>query len=119
MYTYITNVGGDDKKPETPMKFKGLLSIGVDELSNTLVVSASESLLDNVSLTIEALDEAARPMINRMQVLKVDRNIDVGDLQKRLKNLMPKPPQPPKQPQPGQPPNQQPPPDSTVVIENN
>ena len=55
-----------------------------------------------------------------MQVLKVDRNIDVGDLQKRLKNLMPKPPQqPPKQPQPGQPPNQQPPAEGTVVIENN
>jgi type II secretory pathway component GspD/PulD (secretin) len=119
MYTYITNVGGDDKKPETPMKFKGLLSIGVDELSNTLVVSASESLLENVSLTIEALDEAARPMVSRMQVLKVDRNIDVGDLQKRLKNLMPKPPQQPKQPQPGQPPNQQPPAEGTVVIENN
>jgi type II secretory pathway component GspD/PulD (secretin) len=120
MYTYITNLGGDDKKPETPMKFKGMLSIGVDELSNTLVVSASEALLENVMLTIEALDDAARPMVSRMQVLKVDRNIDVGDLQKRLKNLMPKPPpQQPKQPQPGQPPNQQPPPDSTVVIENN
>jgi type II secretory pathway component GspD/PulD (secretin) len=122
MYTYITNLGGDEKKPETPMKFKGLLSIGVDELSNTLVVSAAESLLENVTLTIQALDDAARPMVGRMQVMKVDRNIDVGDLQKRLKNLMPKPPQqPPKQPQPGQPQNQnqQPPPDSAVFIENN
>ncbi|MGE5193961.1 MAG: hypothetical protein ACM3U2_15815, partial [Deltaproteobacteria bacterium] len=115
-----------DKKPETPAKFKGLLSIGVDELSNTLVVSAAEGLLENVTATIEALDLAARPTVNRMQVLKVDRNINAGELQKRLKNLVTKP-QPPQQPRrPGQPqqPNQNngvqlPPPDSTAVIENN
>jgi hypothetical protein len=97
-FTYITNFGDDDKKPETPMKFKGLLSIGVDELSNTLVVSAADGLVDNVIETIEALDEAAKPNINRMRVLKVDRYIDANELQKRLKSLVTKPPQP-QQPQ--------------------
>jgi hypothetical protein len=127
MYTYIYNTGGDDKKPETPAKFKGLLSLGVDELSNTLVVSAAEGLLENVVATIEALDIAARPTVSRMQVVKVDRNINAGELQKRLKNLVTKPPQQPQQPrQPGQPQQQNqnnggvqlPPADSTAIIEN-
>jgi hypothetical protein len=128
MYTYIYNTSGDEKKPETPAKFKGLLSIGVDELSNSLVVSAAEGLLENVTLTIEALDLAARPMVSRMQVVKIDRNINAGELQKRLKSLVTRPqqPQPQQQRHPGQPqqPNQNqgiqlPPPDSTAVIENN
>src|SRR6185295_14417183 len=103
----------------------GLLSIGVDELSNSLVVSAAEGLLENVMETIEALDLAARPTVSRMQVVKIDRNINAGELQKRLKNLVTKPPQPQQQRQPGQQqPNQNqgiqlPPPESTAVIENN
>jgi type II secretory pathway component GspD/PulD (secretin) len=126
MYTYIYNTGGDDKKPETPAKFKGLLSLGVDELSNTLVVSAAEGLLENVISTIEALDLAARPTVSRMQVVKIDRNINAGELQKRLKNLVTKPPQPPPPRQQGQPQQQNqnnggvqlPPADSTAIIEN-
>jgi type II secretory pathway component GspD/PulD (secretin) len=122
MYTYVNNFGGDDeKKPDTPTKFKGLLSIGVDELSNTLVVSAAEGLVETIVATIEALDDAALPTVNRMQVLKIDRNIDADELQKRLKNLVTKPPQP-RVPQPQQPnQNGQQPvnPDSTVVIDNN
>src|SRR4029077_16403442 len=103
MYTYVNNFGGDDeKKPDTPTKFKGLLSIGVDELSNTLVVSAAEGLVETIVATIEALDDAALPTVNRMQVLKIDRNIDADELQKRLKNLVTKPPQP-RVPQPQQP----------------
>jgi hypothetical protein len=123
MYTYVNNFGGgdDDKKPDTPTKFKGLLSIGVDELSNTLVVSAAEGLIETVIATIESLDDAALPTVNRMQVLKIDRNIDADELQKRLKNLVTKPPQPrvqqPQQPnQNGQQPVN---PESTVVIDNN
>jgi type II secretory pathway component GspD/PulD (secretin) len=89
---YVDNFGsGDDKKPDLPMKFKGLLSIGVDELSNTLVVSAADNLVDNVVETIEALDEAAKPQVNRMRVLKVNRHIDANELQKRLKSLVTKP----------------------------
>ena len=96
-FDYVAN---DDKKPDMPMKFKGLLSIGVDEFSNTLVVSAADGLVDTVIETIEALDEAARPSVNRMRVLKVDRHIDSNELQKRLKSLVTKPvPQQPQQPQ--------------------
>jgi len=96
---FFDNYGNDDKKPDTPMKFKGLLSIGVDELSNTLVVSAADGLLQNVVETIEALDEAAKPSVNRMHVLKVNRHIDADELQKRLKSLVTKPVPPQQHPQ--------------------
>ena len=75
----------------------------IDELSNTLVVSAGEGLLENVMATIDALDLAARPTVSRMQVLKVDRNVNAGELTKRLKNLVTKPPQPQQPRQPAQP----------------
>lgn len=97
---------GASDKPESRVKFKGLLSIGVDELSNTLVVSAEESLLETVTQTIEALDNAAQPTVSRLRVLKVDRTVNADELQKRLKSLLPKPAQPPQQRAPGQPPIQ-------------
>lgn len=98
------------------MKFKGLLSIGVDELSNTLVVSATESLLQNVGQMIESLDNAARPTVPSMQVLQV-RGIPLDELQKKLDKLLkepksrqpkPNPPQNGQQPQQPQPQQQQP-----------
>ena len=42
-------------------KFKGLLSIGVDEVSNSLMVSAPGYLFDHVTKMIKDLDEAAVP----------------------------------------------------------
>ncbi len=105
----------EDKKPDVPMKFKGLLSIGVDELSNTLIVSAADGLIDNVVETIEALDEAAKPSVNRMRVLKVQRYIDADELQKRLKSLVTKPVAPPQQQQHGQNQNQNPNPNQIQV----
>ncbi|MSR59232.1 MAG: hypothetical protein EXS05_16580 [Planctomycetaceae bacterium] len=125
-YTYVFNSGepGDGKKPEAPIKFKGALSIGVDDLSNTLVISAGEGLLASVEDTIKTLDEAARPTVNRMQVLKLDRSIDVNEVQKRISKLLPKRP-PPQPPQPGQQqlpqqPQREGPPGngSTTIIEN-
>ncbi|MGC1273898.1 MAG: secretin N-terminal domain-containing protein [Planctomycetaceae bacterium] len=59
-YTYVIGGGGDQEQPAAPIKFKGLLSIGIDEDSNTLVVSSSESLMDDLSLLIESLDLASK-----------------------------------------------------------
>ncbi|MDQ3329340.1 MAG: hypothetical protein M3552_01595 [Planctomycetota bacterium] len=61
-YTYVLGGGGDEKgkEPEAPIKFKGLLSIGIDKDSNTLVISASTSLLGEVGKLIESLDLAAK-----------------------------------------------------------
>ena len=102
--------GGSDnddggKKPETRIKFKGLLSVGVDEESNTIVISATEGLLENIGRTIEELEAAARPNAPTLQVLKVDKKtINTDELQKRLAKVLTKPqPKQPRQPNQGQP----------------
>ena len=53
---------GDDKK-SSPVKvaFEGALSIGVDEISNTLIISAEENVFENVREIIRLLDEQAKP----------------------------------------------------------
>ena len=98
-YTFIYgDVGGDDKsKQETPVKFKGLVSLGVDDISNTIIVSAPDSLLQNIAELIEQLDRAARPT-NSVQVVKLDGKVNSVDLQKRLAKIFTKPqPKPPQQ----------------------
>lgn len=99
-YTFIYgDVGGDDKakQQETPVKFKGLVSLGVDEISNTIIVSAPDSLLQNISDLIDQLDRAAKPT-NSVQVVKLDSKVNSADLQKRLAKIFTKP-QPKQQPQ--------------------
>ncbi|MEW4528998.1 secretin N-terminal domain-containing protein [Maioricimonas sp. JC845] len=85
--TYVYNRGpqgdGDDPEPQTPIRFKGLLSVGVDEISNSVVVSAAEGLMDDIGQLIEALDEAARPQ-TKVQVLQLSPGLDVATLKERL-----------------------------------
>jgi type II secretory pathway component GspD/PulD (secretin) len=57
---YIFNLGDSDGDPKTP-KFKGLLSMGVDEVSNSVMVSAPAYLFEHVTRMIKQLDEAAAP----------------------------------------------------------
>ena len=84
--------------------------MGIDDISNTIIVSAPDSLLQNISELIEQLDRAARPT-NSVQVVKLDGKVNSVDLQKRLAKIFTKPQ--PKQPQqrPQQPPQPQPQPE--------
>ena len=93
-YTYIYGGGGGEgAEQEEPIKFKGLLSIGIDETSNILIISATEGLLNNVSQIIEQLDMAARPN-SAYKVVQVNTRVNLRELQKRLQNMLaPKPPQ--------------------------
>lgn len=108
-YTYIYGGnkggtgGGEDDKKEQPIKFKGLLSIGTDESSNILIVSATEGLLLNVGQIIEALDEAAKPNAS-MRVVQIDSRVNPKILQQKLHSILgPKPaPQGKQGNQPGQ-----------------
>ena len=63
-YTYVygrgSNQGEDEASPDPPIRFKGLLSVGVHQESNTLVISASEGLMANVEVLVAALEENAR-----------------------------------------------------------
>jgi len=86
---------------EEPIRFKGLLSIGIDESSNTLIVSSAGTLMETIGEMIESLDEAADSS-SVVQVVKVDRSVDLALIQERLMELM-KTPQPQQGQQPGQP----------------
>ncbi|NQV23389.1 MAG: hypothetical protein HQ518_03385 [Rhodopirellula sp.] len=107
-YTYIYGAGGDGEgeEQEQPIRFKGLLSIGVDESANILIISATEGLLNNVAQIVEQLDMAARPN-SSFKVVQVNTRVNLRDLQKKLQNMLaPKPPQQPKNPnEKGQPQN--------------
>ena len=93
-YTYIYGSGGEEgEDQEEPIKFKGLLSIGVDETSNILIISATEGLLNNVAQIIESLDQAAQPN-SSFKVVQVNTRVNLRELQKKLHAMLaPKPPQ--------------------------
>ena len=76
---------GEDE--DSPISFKGLLSIGVDAVSNTLVVSSTASLMDTVGALVEELDEAAE-VSSTVRVLKVDSSVDLQLIQERLNNAL-------------------------------
>ena len=61
VYSYFGGGGGEEEGSdrEDPVRFKGLLSIGVHPESNTLVVSATETLMENVVQLVEALEQEA------------------------------------------------------------
>jgi hypothetical protein len=73
--TYIFSEG--DSGPErSQFSFKGKLSIGVDDLTNTLIVSAEgEHLLNNVGEMIQTLDEAAKPL-STVSVKSIDGGVN-------------------------------------------
>jgi type II secretory pathway component GspD/PulD (secretin) len=100
-YTYAySSAGGRNDVPDTLVKFKGQLSIGVDESSNTLVLSAPEALLENVVVTIESLDQISRSTAPHIRVVKINRDINAGEFQKRLQRAVAK--SQPQQPQANQ-----------------
>ncbi|KAA1260913.1 Bacterial type II/III secretion system short domain protein [Rubripirellula obstinata] len=67
--------------------FKGKLSIGIDAVGNTLLVSAEgEPLLNLVAEMINQLDEAARPQ-GEVQIVKLSGGMNGETLQKALEAI--------------------------------
>lgn len=85
VYSYFDE--GDDSGDESPIRFKGLLSIGVDATSDTLVVSSTASLMDTVGELILELDRAAEQS-SLVQVIKVDPSVDITLIQERLSKAL-------------------------------
>ena len=106
LVTFLPGTGAKDgADEEEPIRFKGLLSIGIDESSNTLIVSSAGTLMETIGEMIDALDKAADSS-SVVQVIKVDRSVDLALIQERLRELMKtsQPQQPGQQPGiPGQP----------------
>lgn len=74
--------GGERERP-AEIGFQGALSVGVDEISNTIIVSAQEEVFDSVVEIIKALDEQARPT-STLEVRSVKGGMSAGALQKAL-----------------------------------
>jgi type II secretory pathway component GspD/PulD (secretin) len=89
IYTFAFNSAKPGReKLETLVRYKGQLSIGIDESSKSLVVSAPEPVLESVEATIASLDDAALAAKPRVQVMKIDRSVDTGELQRRIMRAM-------------------------------
>jgi type II secretory pathway component GspD/PulD (secretin) len=89
-YSYTYTFGDGESGQKIP-KYKGALSVGVDETSNTLVLSAQPYLLDEVTKMVEALDAASKPFTSSMRVVEI-RNADAFQLQKSLSGVLSKKP---------------------------
>ncbi len=88
-YTYVYSFGSEQEKGmERKPRFKGYLSLGVDEISNTLVVSAPEFLFRDISRLIEEFDEAARPTADAIYVHRLPGGVDRDDLRSRLSKIL-------------------------------
>ena len=83
--------GGDDKSNARKVKasFAGALSIGVDEVSNTVIVSAQEEWMPTIATMIQHLDDEARKSIPAIQV--VPTGVNVEGLQAALARAFPQP----------------------------
>jgi type II secretory pathway component GspD/PulD (secretin) len=81
--------GEGDPKKTAPLKvgFEGALSIGADDVSNVLLISAQEEIFDGVVQMVHRLDEEARPRTT-VQVHRVSGHVDAKKLQKALSGAL-------------------------------
>jgi type II secretory pathway component GspD/PulD (secretin) len=81
----------EDDGKMSQARFSGALSLGVDDTTNTLLVScATQNMLLNITQIIENLDESAVQAAQSFQVLQINRSIDVNALQKKLTDMLKK-----------------------------
>jgi type II secretory pathway component GspD/PulD (secretin) len=107
---FISPFGLDEQPPadsRTSARFEGKLSIGVDDLSNTLLVSAEgDNLMSVITGMIEALDNAAKPL-SEVRVVALRKDTDGSRLTEALAKVLGTGAQPPAgvtpPSQPGQP----------------
>ena len=79
--------GAGQKTAPLKVGFEGALSIGADDISNVLFVSAQEEIFEGVVQMIHRLDEEARPHTT-VQVHRVSGNIDAKKLQRALSGAL-------------------------------
>lgn len=87
-----SQASGETNNKSAPVKldFEGALSIGVDEISNTLILSAQEQVFDNVVEIVRQLDEKARPS-TIVQVHEVRGGLPSAELREALAQALGQP----------------------------
>lgn len=73
----------EDEEKKQPT-YKGLLSLGVDDVSNSLVVSAPAYLLEEVEKLIEELDQAAEPAAETVSVVQLGPGLSAAQVEAAL-----------------------------------
>ncbi len=81
--------GGDDDSRSAPVKvgFDGALSLGADDVSGVLIVSAQKGIFDAVVQMVRELDAEAAPKTT-VQVHHVNGNVSAEALQKALEKAV-------------------------------
>jgi Bacterial type II/III secretion system short domain len=81
--------GGDDDNRSAPVKvgFDGALSLGADDVSGVLIVSAQKGIFDAVVQMVRELDAEAAPKTT-VQVHHVNGNVSAEALQKALEKAV-------------------------------
>ncbi|MCA9236658.1 MAG: hypothetical protein KDA44_14385 [Planctomycetales bacterium] len=87
--------GGDDdknNKKSAPVKmaFEGALSIGVDEISNTLIISAEEQVWSSIREIVRQLDEEANPKTT-VELYAIDGAVNTAALKTALTQALSQP----------------------------
>lgn len=78
----------DDKKPTTvKASFEGALSLGVDSVSNTIIVSAQEEWMPAIGEMIKFLDEKAKPDTD-VAVHQIRGTVNPAALQAALADIL-------------------------------
>lgn len=72
------------------IEFEGMLAIGVDGISNALIISARKEVLDSVLETVELLDNAAMPE-TMIHVHRIGGVLSAAKMQKMLKDSLGQP----------------------------
>ncbi len=88
LFSYFDMDSGAGGKPPTDgLKFKGLLSVGVDTTSNTLIVSCPQFLMPGVLDMIHKLDDSTKPVEPVVRVISMKGSFDDPLIKKALKNV--------------------------------
>ena len=92
---YIRIYGSQNDKEKKPTKvkaaFDGAISVGVDELTNTIIVSAQEEWMPSIANMILALDEKAKPNTTVHVHKVVGATVSAKSLQSALSKALGRP----------------------------
>lgn len=85
--SYSIFLSDDSSEDQRAPKFKGLLSVGVDDHSNSLIVSAPAFLMTDVEEMIESLDKAAEPTYTTVEVIPLGKSVSADNVRETLSRV--------------------------------
>lgn len=90
IYYRFPGMSENNKSAPVKMAFEGALSIGVDSISNSLIISAEEQIFDGIKQLVMTLDNEALPE-TVVQVQRITGSGTAEELQQALNTALSKP----------------------------